>query len=529
MSSRPVVLIGLPASGKSTIGRLVARSLGRRFVDLDDAIEARAGRAVGDIFAADGEDAFRRLETEALAEALTTAGADAPVIAAGGGVVVTEANRRLLIGGPLTVWLDLPLSLLVARAGRSNVRPLLDGDPAARLARLRQERLNLYTVTAEAIVADDGTASADDMAARVVAEIERRPSSPMLTEPVHLDDGRSYPVLVGPGVTARLPSVLPDGVKRLAVVTQEGIGVDIDPGVEHRVFHVPDGEQAKQLDEVGRLASAFARWGLTRRDAVLGVGGGVVTDLAGFVAATYHRGLPVLHLSTTLLGQIDAAIGGKCGVNLPEGKNLVGAFKQPTAVLCDTATLSSLPGPDFTAGLGELAKYHFLTSSSAADASEAAASLHLDRLPLAERVAACVRIKADVVADDETEGGRRAILNYGHTLGHSLEAATGFRIRHGQAVAVGLIYAAELAAALGRIDRARVAEHRRVVTGYGLPTTIPTGLDPDELVEGFTRDKKALDGITFVLDGADGVEPVPVEDRELLRATLATVTPERER
>lgn len=503
----------------------MAHTLGRRFVDLDESIEQRAGRPVPDIFAADGEAVFRRLETEALADALAFSGGGAPVIAAGGGVVVTEANRRLLIGGPLTVWLDLPLHLLIARASRAGGRPLLDDDPAIRLTRLRQERLNLYTVTAEAIVADDGTATAQELATRVVAEVEARLAPPMLTEPVHLDDGRSYPVLVGPGVVDRLPTVLPNGVKRVAIVTQEGIGVDVDPGVEHRVFHVPDGEQAKQLDEVGRLASAFAQWGLTRRDAVLGVGGGVVTDLAGFVAATYHRGLPVVHVSTTLLGQIDASVGGKCGVNIPEGKNLVGAFKQPAAVLCDTATLSSLPGPDFTAGLGELAKYHFLTSSADADADEAAASLHLDRLPLAERVAACVRIKADVVAEDETEGGRRAILNYGHTLGHSLEAATGFRIRHGQAVAVGLIYAAELAAALGRIDRARVAEHRRVVSGYGLPTTIPAGLDPDELVEGFTRDKKALAGITFVLDGPDGVEPVPVEDRNLLRATLATVTP----
>ncbi len=504
--------------------------MGRPFVDVDDVIEQRAGRSVADIFATDGEAAFRRLEAEALAEALGAgAAARAPVVAAGGGAVVTEANRRLLIGGPLTVWLDVPLSLLIARAVRSAARPLLDGDPAARLTRLRRERLNLYTVTAEAIVADDGTATAEQLAARVVAEAEQRQGPPLLTEPVRLDDGRSYPVLVGPGVVDRLPSVLPDGVKRLAVVTQEGIGVDVDPGVEHRVFHVPDGEQAKHLDEVGRLASAFAQWGLTRRDAVLGVGGGVVTDLAGFVAATYHRGLPVVHLSTTLLGQIDASVGGKCGVNLPEGKNLVGAFKQPAAVLCDTATLSSLPAADFTAGLGELAKYHFLTSSADAGDDEAAASLHLDRLPLAERVAACVRIKADVVADDETEGGRRAILNYGHTLGHSLEAATGFRIRHGQAVAVGLIYAAELAAALGRIDRDRVAEHRRVVTGYGLPTTMPTGLDPDELVDGFARDKKALDGITFVLDGPDGVEPVPVEDRELLAATLATVSPESDR
>ncbi|MEL7155566.1 MAG: bifunctional shikimate kinase/3-dehydroquinate synthase [Actinomycetota bacterium] len=519
MSKRPVVLIGLPASGKSTVGKLAARQLDRPFVDLDERIEERTGRTIPDLFATDGEARFRTLETEALREALADDTPEPLVIAAGGGVVTTEANRTMLIGGPLTIWLDTAQTLLEQRLQVGAGRPLVDDDPVRRLGELRRDRLAAYTVTAEAIVTDDGTQAAGSLADQVAALARDRLGPSLLTEPVRLDGGRSYPVVVGPGARHRLSELLPEGAKRVAVVTQPGIDVDIDPGVEHRVFTVPDGERAKQLDEVGRLASAFAQWGLTRRDVVVGVGGGVVTDLAGFVAATYHRGLPVVHVSTSLLGQIDAAIGGKCGVNLPEGKNLVGAFKQPVGVICDTATLSSLPAAEFTAGLGELAKYHFLTSAGSTDGPAA-----LDRLALAERVAACVRIKADVVADDETEGGRRAILNYGHTLGHSLEAATGFAIRHGEGVAVGLIYAAELARALGRIDDERVAEHRRVVAGYGLATTIPPGLDPDLLVEGFARDKKAVDGITFVLDGPDGVEPVLVEDTDLLRATLETVS-----
>jgi 5-deoxy-5-amino-3-dehydroquinate synthase len=294
-------------------------------------------------------------------------------------------------------------------------------------------------------------------------------------------------------------------------VTQEGIGIDVDPGVEHQTFLVEDGEQAKRLGVIGELASRFAQWGLTRRDAVVSVGGGVVSDLAGYLAASYHRGVPVVHVSTTLLGQIDAAIGGKCGVNLPEGKNLLGAFNQPAAVICDTETLSTLPPAEFVSGMGELAKYHFLGGG------------RLDRLPLTARVAACVRIKGDVVAGDETEGGRRAILNYGHTLAHAIESATDYGIRHGEAVAVGLIYAAELANALGRIDADRVAEHRRVVAAYGLSASLPSGLDDDELVDGFARDKKAVDGITFVLDGPSGIEPVIVEDRDLLIATLETL------
>lgn len=519
MSKRPIVLIGLPASGKSTVGRLAARVLDRPFIDLDKRIEQRTGRSIPDLFAREGEAGFRRLETDALVEALAGPTGPSPVIAAGGGLVTIEGNRSMLIGGPLTIWLDTALGLLEQRLRGTVGRPLIDDDPGRRLRELRRERLNAYTVTAEAIVTDDGTRAAGSLADEI-AELARTRTGPtLLREPVRLDGGRSYEVLVGPGARRHLAESLPLGVKRVAVVTQPHIGVDIDPGLEHRVFAIADGEGAKQLSEIGRLASAFAQWGLTRRDAVVGVGGGVVTDVAGFVAATYHRGLPVIHVPTSLLGQIDAAIGGKCGVNIPEGKNLIGAFKQPAAVICDTATLSTLPPAEFAAGLGELAKYHFLTSGGATGGPA-----ELDRLPLAERVAACVRIKADVVADDETEGGRRAILNYGHTLGHSLEAATGFSIRHGEGVAVGLIYAAELAAALGRIDAERVAEHRRVVAGYGLSTTIPDGLDPDELVEGFTRDKKAVDGITFVLDGPDGVEPVIVDDVDLLRATLDAVS-----
>ena len=181
----------------------------------------------------------------------------------------------------------------------------------------------------------------------------------MIVVPVELAD-RSYDVVVGPGARHELARVVPESVGRVAVVTQAGIGVDVDPGREHRVFEIPDGETAKSLATVEDLCRQWARWGLTRADAVVAVGGGLVTDTAGFAAASYHRGVPVVHVATTLLGQIDAAIGGKTGVNLPEGKNLVGAYWQPSAVLCDTETLASLPEREYRSGLGELAKYHFL-------------------------------------------------------------------------------------------------------------------------------------------------------------------------
>ena len=316
----------------------------------------------------------------------------------------------------------------------------------------------------------------------------------------------SYGVLGGAGARPRLAEVLPAGAGRAAVVTQASIGITVDPGIEHRVFTIDEGEPAKELATIEHLCRQWAQWGMTRRDVVVAVGGGVVTDTGGFAAAVYHRGIAVVHVPTTLLGQVDAAIGGKTGVNLPEGKNLVGAFWQPGAVLCDTEVLDSLPPREYGSGLGEMAKYHFLTGDD------------LGALPLDERVARCVAIKAAIVAEDEREGGRRALLNYGHTLAHALEIAGHYDLRHGEAVALGLIYAARLAQRLERVDRA--AERAAVVAGYGLPDRLDPGHDPDELVALMKRDKKALDGLTFALDGPDGIEVVAGVPEDVVRSVL---------
>jgi 5-deoxy-5-amino-3-dehydroquinate synthase len=333
----------------------------------------------------------------------------------------------------------------------------------------------------------------------------------MLTVEVAVPGG-AYPVLVGPGVRGELASVLPGDARRAAIVTQPGIGVPVDPGREHRTFEIGEGEGAKTLATVEDLCRGWASWGLTRGDVVVAVGGGLVTDVAGFAAATYHRGVPVVHVPTTLLGMVDAAIGGKTGVNLPEGKNLVGAFWQPLAVLCDTDTLDTLPPRELRSGQGELAKYHFLADTDLLD------------LDLVERVAAAVQIKAAVVAADEREDPTnrrgRAILNYGHTLAHALEIATAHDLRHGEAVAVGLAYAAALGRRLGRIDAARVAQHHRVLAAYELDARLPAGIDQDHLLSLMGRDKKAIAGLTFVLDGPDGVEVVPGVSDADARAAL---------
>ncbi|MDQ1429208.1 MAG: 5-deoxy-5-amino-3-dehydroquinate synthase [Acidimicrobiaceae bacterium] len=309
---------------------------------------------------------------------------------------------------------------------------------------------------------------------------------------------RSYTVVVGAGARHRLLEVLPVGARKAAIVSQDSIPVTVDAGIEQAFFPLDDGEEAKCVESVEQLCRAWTRWGLTRADVVVAVGGGVVTDTAGFAAAVYHRGVAVIHVPTTLLGQVDAAIGGKTGVNLPEGKNLVGAFWQPAAVLCDTETLLTLPPREYRSGLGEMAKYAFLGVADLPD------------LALDDAVAACVACKADVVGSDEREGpsGRRALLNYGHTLAHALETVGRYDLRHGEAVAIGLAFAARLALRLGRIDSRRVDQHDAVLAGYDLPSVLPPDTDIDEVIRVMARDKKATAGLTFVLDAPGGLEVV---------------------
>ena len=349
----------------------------------------------------------------------------------------------------------------------------------------------------------------------------------LVSIPVELGE-RSYDVVVGPGARRSMGGVLPPGATRAVVVTQDGIPHDdVVPGIEHRVLVVPDGEAAKSLSTMEMLCVEFARFGLARGDVVIAVGGGVVTDLAGFAAASYHRGIAYVNVATSLLAQVDAAIGGKTGVNLPEGKNLVGAFWQPSAVLCDTDLLGTLPPREWASGRGEMAKYAFIGPE--------APGVGLVERSITDQVAACVRIKAQVVAADEREGGQRALLNYGHTLAHALEAAAfpnqvsgsaRWDLRHGEAVAIGLVFAARLAHSLGRIDEARVQEHYDVVDGFDLlggDLTLPRGADHEELLAFMARDKKAQHDLTFVLDGPDGLQVVHGIDASDVLSTLASM------
>jgi len=339
--------------------------------------------------------------------------------------------------------------------------------------------------------------------------------------PVEAGSGR-YEVVVGDGARNGLAALFAARTPRCqaaAIITQQRI-VDegwlegLDPGVEASLHVLDDGEGAKTMATVERLCRELVNEGISRRDVVVGFGGGVVTDVAGLVASVHLRGVALVQIPSTLLGQVDAAIGGKNGVNLPEGKNLVGTFHQPVGVLCDTSVLATLPEREWASGRGEVAKYALLTGGDAVSLAGA---------PLDEQVAACVRIKADFVASDERDEGRRALLNYGHTLAHAIEttqAGDEAALRHGEAVAVGLAFAARLAERMGRIDAARVAVHDEVLDALGLHAGLPPRASSGSLLEVMRRDKKANHSLAFVLDGPSGCELVEdVDERDVL-ATL---------
>ncbi len=358
------------------------------------------------------------------------------------------------------------------------------------------------------------------------------------TDPVRIEvrAERPYPVLVGRGVRDRVAVTVAELGAAVALVVHQPALVDAAEGVRgdlaaagvdaHRV-EVPDAEEGKSLAVAGFCWEVCGRVGLSRSDVVVAVGGGAVTDLAGFVAATWMRGVGVVHVPTTLLGMVDAAVGGKTGINTPAGKNLVGAFHEPAAVLVDLATLDTLPTPELVAGMAEVVKAGFIADPTILDLVEADPAAALDPVGavLPELVRRAIRVKADVVGADLRESHLREILNYGHTLGHAIERREDYRWRHGAAVSVGLVFVAELARAAGRLDDATADRHRSVLAALGLPVTYVPGV-LDELVGTMRGDKKARAGrLRFVvLDGL--AEPGRLEDPDpaLLERAYAAVS-----
>lgn len=347
-----------------------------------------------------------------------------------------------------------------------------------------------------------------------------------------------YDVVIGPGALVQAGPLLADRA-RVAVVSQPGVAERwgdrvlasvAEASVKAELFEIGEGEEAKSFSTVEALSRDLAAWGLLRGDAVVAVGGGVVGDVTGFAAAVYLRGVDHVQGPTTLLAQVDSAIGGKTGVNIPEGKNLLGAFHQPVAVLADLDTLATLPEREYRSGLGEILKYACaLDERLARIVLQRASDLFAREVELlGEVVERCATLKAEVVAGDERElTGLRSKLNYGHTLAHALETLGAYDLMHGEAVAIGVIFAAELARELDRIDAETVAFHRELVETLGLPSVVPASLAARmaaaDVVAQMRRDKKAGGGLTFVLAGPDGVDRVDDPAEKAVNAALAAV------
>jgi 3-dehydroquinate synthase len=336
---------------------------------------------------------------------------------------------------------------------------------------------------------------------------------------------RPYPVLVGRGVRTQLPATVTDlGATTAVLVHQPALAAAAEEvrtalgaaGIDAHRVEIPDAEEGKSLVVAGFCWEVCGRVGLTRTDVVVSLGGGAATDLAGFVAATWMRGVRVVHVPTTLLAMVDAAVGGKTGINTSAGKNLVGAFHEPSAVLVDLATLDTLPHDELVAGSAEIIKAGFIADPTILDLVEADPVAALDPVGtvLPELVRRAIRVKAEVVASDLRESHLREVLNYGHTLGHAIERREEYRWRHGAAVSVGLVFAAELARAAGRLDDATADRHRRVLSSVGLPVGYASGVLP-ELLESMRGDKKARARVLrfVVLDGL--AKPGRLENPEL--------------
>jgi 3-dehydroquinate synthase/shikimate kinase/3-dehydroquinate synthase len=519
-----IALVGFMGAGKSTVGRLLATRLGLPFVDADRAVELAAGMTIADLFEQRGEPAFRELESRTVHSLLE--GPEA-VLALGGGAL-TDPSVATALQWATVVHLDVSFREAKRRLAGSDRPMLRRGDPKA----LYDARRSAYERAASHVVTVDGK-SPDVVADEIAALLGVASGSPERRAHVPLGD-RSYDVIVGSelaGRVAELVPVPPDAENAVLVTHPELEGAAADTlaslsgaGLKTHTLTVPSGEGSKSLDAAGGLLAELARLGAHRHDLVVGFGGGVVTDLAGFVASVYHRGMPVVHVATTLLAQVDAAIGGKTAVNLPQGKNLVGTFHQPRAVVCDVGLLGSLPDPELVAGLAEVVKYGLIADPDLLDLVTRRGGDVLAREPglLIEIVTRSAGIKAAVVAADETESGARAHLNYGHTFGHAMEhvsSRSDAPLRHGEAVALGMMAAAYAARELGRIDEDAVTAHRRSLEAVGLP--VSASFDLSDLEDAWQHDKKYRRGVRFVLLAGLGRPEAGVEvDRETLRRTL---------
>ncbi|MDD3925043.1 MAG: 3-dehydroquinate synthase [bacterium] len=501
-----IILAGFMGSGKSSVGRILARIMGMEFLDTDKLVAARSGKSIERLFHDDGEVCFRALESDVI----SSIKGEGKVIAVGGGTLVKEENIRILKEKGLLVHLRVSPQAVASRLAGTSGRPLFDkiGSDMSLLASFMAEREAGYSKADICIETDSLSVleTAEDIAGRF------RPSSVDCASTVTVDlQERSYDIIIADRFDDWNKRISATGFKgKLAIITDHNVAPlylkriadDLKRSFSVYSIVLNSGEATKTLAEAERVYDILLKHGFDRSSGVLALGGGVIGDLAGFVASTYMRGIAFFQAPTTLLAQVDSSVGGKVAVNHPLAKNLIGAFYQPRLVIAETGFLRTLPMREIRAGLAEVIKYGIIYDTRFFDFLECSSSQILALKPdkIAEIIHKSCSIKASVVSEDEYEAGRRAILNYGHTIGHTLEYIGGYgSIVHGEAVAVGMVAAARLSVLEGFLSYEDELRQNGLIDRLGLPLKYAFG-GYDDVLAALSRDKKCVDSVpSFVL------------------------------
>ncbi len=540
-----IFLTGLSGSGKSTVAQQVARMLRWDYVDTDVLLSERCGMPVGQVLVEYGEQKFRQMESEAL---MSTANQDQIIIATGGGAVIAEANRNFMRECGLTVYLETSIEIAWQRvqeqmrqSGTEAVRPLVIGTNG------NQRLLDLYTARKQwyeqaAVCINTNEDSPEIIAGRIVAfalayGLSSSSSLPPAVITLQSGTATSQAIIEWSGLRHLPQSLQSTGFShRVFIITDSDVGrLYIEPiqkilvgaGFVPQVFIVPAGEASKSIQYWQQILDWLVEQKTEREEPIIALGGGVVGDLAGFVAATYHRGVPLVQVPTSLLAQVDSAIGGKTGINHPLGKNLVGAFYQPKLIIVDPAFLLTLSERVYREGWAEIVKYGMILDADLFEMLEKhISSLHArDASLLAKIIARCIQLKMDVVQHDERDVGLRNILNYGHTFGHALEVLTDYgTFLHGEAVAIGMEVAAQIAVARGLLTDEHALRQHQLLCALDLPVQGP-GIDLESVLEMMQRDKKVRSGrMRWVLPTrighADVFDDIPLD---IVQNAIATV------
>lgn len=512
-SSGNIILIGMMGAGKTTVGRLLAKQLGKTFIDSDEEIQRRTGVTIPHIFDVEGEVGFRQRERSVIQELLKQ---DGVILATGGGAILSPSNRIAMKQNGTVVYLKSNVHDLWQRTRHDHNRPLLQTEnPRAKLQELHDLRDPLYTETADVII-HTGKQSVQILLERLQQKLKSfmqmtGSGEAMQTLNVGLGN-RSYPIHIGSGLLDHVELLLPHIPHKRAVVVSnttvaplylEQLSKGLDSkGIRLQSIVLQDGEQYKNSESLNVIYDALLSARSERTTPLIALGGGVIGDITGYAAATYLRGVPFIQIPTTLLSQVDSSVGGKTGINHPLGKNMIGAFYQPRVVLADTTTLSTLPGKELRAGIAEVIKYGLIRDLPFLEWLEANIEklLARDTTALQYAIVRSCQNKAEVVGADERESGERALLNLGHTFGHAIENGMGYGVwLHGEAVAAGTMMAADLSHRLGWLSEQDVIRVRKLFERAELPVVAPR-LGAEKYLQLMGLDKKVSEGkIRFVL------------------------------